>query len=478
VAERRARLTGFDRIRAQRILKRRAPIARELRATGAPSSVFVETPSARTVAIAVAIGAGSRHELIGERGAAHLLEHLCFRGVPGAETSAALAQAMEGLGANANASTDRESTIFWIHVPRDAAHEAARLLGSVVFEPMLLSEHLGVERAIVIEEIRAYADDPSEQASTALDRALFGDTELGREIAGRIVDIRRLTHRSVRGFHRRTYRAERSALAIAGALSAEEARAIARSALSPLRRGGVRSAPRTVRTSLARRRSATSRRSAVDGVVATVRHGEQAQFAVGLPALRREDPDAPALEMLATILGDGSASRLFLELREERGLVYDISASAIDYADAGALVVSGGADPSRVPEALRLVAEAIRRLAREVPSPAEIERARAYLAGRLERAADDPRGLAEWHASQRVLRRAPQDLADLLAEIESVRPADLLRVARRIVRGGALRVGLSAPRPAIAAVRREARRGVLEVAPRRPSPSRSARLSA
>ena len=139
MAERRARLTGFDRIRAQRILKRRAPIARELRATGAPSSVFVETPSARTVAIAVAIGAGSRHELIGERGAAHLLEHLCFRGVPGAETSAALAQAMEGLGANANASTDRESTIFWIHVPRDAAHEAARLLGSVVFEPMLLS---------------------------------------------------------------------------------------------------------------------------------------------------------------------------------------------------------------------------------------------------------------------------------------------------------------------------------------------------
>ena len=153
-------------------------------------------------------------------------------------------------------------------------------------------------------------------------------------------------------------------------------------------------------------------------------------------------------------------------------------AAALVAAGHRAIVVSGGADPSRVPEALRLVAEAIRRLAREVPSPAEIERARAYLAGRLERAADDPRGLAEWHASQRVLRRVPQDLADLLAEIESVRPADLLRVARRIVRGGALRVGLSAPRPAIAAVRREARRGVLEVAPRRPSPSRSARLSA
>ena len=207
-----------------------------------------------------------------------------------------------------------------------------------------------------------------------------------------------------------------------------------------------------------------------------MRDGEQAQFSVGLPTLRREDPDAPALEMLATILGDGSASRLFLEVREERGLVYDIGASAIDYKDAGALVISGGADPGRVTEALQLVTEALRRLAREAPSAAEIERARAYLAGRLERAADDPRGLAEWHASQRVLRRVPQELGELLAEIERVRPADLLRVARNLVRGGSLRVGLSAPRSTLAAVRRTVRRGDLDPSAVRPPSRRSARL--
>jgi len=101
---------------------------------------------------------------------------------------------MEGIGANSNAGTDRESTLFWIHVPRAVATEAARLIGAVALAPLLLPEHLKIEREIVIEEIRSYADDPSEQASTALDRALFGDDALGREIAGTIPEVRRLKH--------------------------------------------------------------------------------------------------------------------------------------------------------------------------------------------------------------------------------------------------------------------------------------------
>jgi predicted Zn-dependent peptidase len=330
---------------------------------------------------------------------------------------------------------------------------------------------LKIEREIVIEEIRSYADDPSEQASTALDRALFGDHAFGREIAGTIPEIRRLKHGPVHAFHAREYRPQATALAIAGDLSAAEASAIARAALAAAPRSSAQ------RAASPSRRAVKPRGRGEDGIVAKVRDGEQAQFSVGLPALRREDPDAPALEMLATILGDGSASRLFLEVREERGLVYDIGASAIDYKDAGALVISGGADPGRVTEALQLVTEALRRLAREAPSVAEIERARAYLAGRLERAADDPRGLAEWHASQRVLRKVPQELGELLAEIERVRPADLLRVARTLVRGGSLRVGLSAPRSTLAAVRRAVRRGDLDPSAIRPPSRRSARLS-
>ena len=370
---------------------------------------------------------------------------------------------MEGIGANSNAGTDRESTLFWIHVPRAVATEAARLIGAVALAPLLLPEHLKIEREIVIEEIRSYADDPSEQASTALDRALFGDHAFGREIAGTIPEIRRLKHGPVHAFHAREYRPQRTALAIAGDLSAAEANAIARAALAAAPRSSAQRAAAPARGAV------KPRGRGEDGIVAKVRDGEQAQFSVGLPALRREDPDAPALEMLATI-------RLFLEVREERGLVYDIGASAIDYKDAGALVISGGADPGRVTEALQLVTEALRRLAREAPSAAEIERARAYLAGRLERAADDPRGLAEWHASQRVLRRVPQELGELLAEIERVRPADLLRVARNLVRGGSLRVGLSAPRSTLAAVRRAVRRGDLDPSAVRPPARRSARL--
>uniref|UniRef100_UPI00404B3A50 M16 family metallopeptidase n=1 Tax=Candidatus Limnocylindrus sp. TaxID=2802978 RepID=UPI00404B3A50 len=345
------------------------------------------------------MGAGSRHERPSERGAAHLLEHLCFRGIPGAENSAALAHAMESLGATSNAGTDRESTIYWIHVPQAVAVEAARLIGAVALAPLLHPEHMRIERQIVIEEIRSYDDDPSEQAGTALDRALFGVHALGREIAGRPAEVRALRHEAVTRFHARTYTPAATTLAIAGDLTLADAQAVARAVRASL--GAQATPPRKVsgRTALTRIPARG------EGIVAKIRDGEQAQFALGLPALRREDPDAPALELLSTILGDGSASRLFLELREERGLVYDISTSSVEYADAGAFIVAGGADPSKVIPALQLVTAALRRLAREVPSEGEIERARAYLAGRLERAADDPRGLAEWHASQRLLRR-------------------------------------------------------------------------
>jgi predicted Zn-dependent peptidase len=369
---------------------------------------------------------------------------------------------MESLGATSNAGTDRESTIYWIHAPRAAAVDAARLIGAVALAPLLQAEHMRIERQIVIEEIRSYDDDPSEQAGTALDRALYGVHALGREIAGRPAEVRALRHEAVTRFHARTYTPMAATLAIAGDLTQSGAQAIARAALASLPR----------RTTSRRAASAGSAARSVpargEGIVAKIRDGEQAQFALGLPALRREDPDAPALELLSTILGDGSASRLFLELREDRGLVYDISASSIEYADAGAFIVAGGADPSKVLPALLLVTEALRRLAREAPSEREIERARAYLAGRLERAADDPRGLAEWHASQRLLRRSPQEIPDLLAEIMRVRPADLLRVARRLTKVGGFRVGLSAPRATVSALRRAAARGDLD--PSRPQP--------
>lgn len=369
---------------------------------------------------------------------------------------------MESLGATSNAGTDRESTIYWIHVPRAAAVEAAQLIGAVALAPLLRAEHMRIERQIVIEEIRSYDDDPVEQAGTAIDRALFGTHALGLEIAARPAEIRALRHESVRRFHERMYSPAATSLAIAGELTSADAEAVARAV-----RGSMDPALSRSRR-IGKRRSPTRAPARGEGVVVKIRDGEQAQFALGLPALPREDPDAPALELLSTILGDGSASRLFLELREELGLVYDISTSTVEYADAGAFIVAGGADPSKVIPAMQLATAALRRVAHEVPSDEEIERARAYLAGRLERAADDPRGLAEWHASQRLLRRTPQELPDLLAEIMRVRPVDLLRVARRLAASGRFRVGLSAPRSTSAALRRAVARGDLDLS--RPAP--------
>ena len=141
---------------------------------------------------------------------------------------------MESLGATSNAGTDRESTIYWIHVPQAVAVEAARLIGAVALAPLLHTEHMRIERQIVIEEIRSYDDDPSEQAGTALDRALFGVHALGREIAGRPAEVRALRHEAVTRFHARTYTPAATTLAIAGDLTLADAQAVARAVRASL----------------------------------------------------------------------------------------------------------------------------------------------------------------------------------------------------------------------------------------------------
>ncbi len=186
---------------------------------------------------------------------------------------------MESLGATSNAGTDRESTIYWIHVPQAVAVEAARLIGAVALSPLLHPEHMRIERQIVIEEIRSYDDDPSEQAGTALDRALFGVHALGREIAGRPAEVRALRHEAVTRFHARTYTPAATTLAIAGDLTLTDAQGVARAVRASL--GEQAAPPRTVsgRTALTR----VSARG--EGFVAKIRDGEQVQFALGLPAL-------------------------------------------------------------------------------------------------------------------------------------------------------------------------------------------------
>src|SRR5262245_56444082 len=318
-----------------------------------PRVISARLPGARSVSIAAYVLAGSRLETPEQAGVAHFMEHITFKGTQRFPSTRAISEAIEGVGGSFNPATDRESTVYWVRVPRREATRAMDVLGELIVRPSLDEAEIDGERAVIVEEIRSYFDDPAEHAQILFQQAMFGDGPLGREICGDEAGIRALPAETIRDFWRATYRPANTVVALAGDLDHEEATALAAEAFGT--GNGIVPGFTPAPTLPAGDRFAFGAR----------RDASQAQLVVGVPGLRRDHPDAWILSVLNAVLGDGMSSRLFLSVREELGLAYDVSSGLVDYADAGAVEVSAGVDPDGLPAALDAILAELDKLRRE-----------------------------------------------------------------------------------------------------------------
>ncbi len=397
-----------------------------------PRVISSRVSGARSVSIAAYVLAGSRLESPAETGAAHFMEHITFKGTAAYPTTRSISEAIEGVGGSFNAATDRESTVYWVRVPRREATRAMDVLGELIVRPRLDAKEIEGERSVIIEEIRSYQDDPAEYAQTLFQTALFGDGPLGREICGDEPGIRALPGKTIRQFWRSTYRPSNTVVAVAGDLDHAEAVDLAAAAFGtgdgPI--PGHDPAPPL---------------PAGDRIHVGRRQTAQAQLVVGVPALRRDHPDSWALGVLNGVLGDGMSSRLFLSVREERGLAYDIGSGLVDYVDAGALEVSAGVDPAALPEALDAILAELARLRDELVPEDELAKAKRYLAGGLELRMDETRHVASWIGGQEALHDRVLTVEQALVAIDAVGAEDIQRIAGCLMTDDGLRLAAVAP---------------------------------
>ena len=395
--------------------------------------ISARLPGSRSVSIAAYVLAGSRLETPAEAGVAHFMEHITFKGTAAYPSSRAISEAIEGVGGSFNAATDRESTVYWVRVPRREAERATRVLGELIVRPILDDREIDQERSVIIEEIRSYLDDPSEFCQILFQRAMFGTGPLGREICGDEADIRALPEARIRDFWRTTYRPANTVLAVAGDIDHAEAVGLAATAFGT-GNGAVRGWAPAPNLPAGERLLVGARRDAT-----------QAQLAIGVPALRRDHPDAWTLAVLNAVLGDGMSSRLFLAVREERRLAYDISSGVAEYADAGVLEISAGVDPAQLRKAVGAIVDELARMRDELVPDEELAKAKAYLSGGLELRLDETRFLASWIGGQEALRTRVLTLDEALAEIEAVDAEAIRRLARELFRDEVLRMAVVAP---------------------------------
>jgi predicted Zn-dependent peptidase len=397
-----------------------------------PRVISARLPAARSVSIAAYVLAGSRLESAGQVGVAHFMEHLTFKGTAAYPSTRAISEAIEGVGGSFNAATDRESTVYWVRVPLREAERGVDVVGELIVRPRLTDRDIESERAVIIEEIRSYLDDPSEYCQILFQTALFGDGPLGREICGEEADVRALADTVIRDFWGQAYRPSNTVVAIAGDLSHEDALGLADEAFGTGngKLPGFEAAPRL---------------PAGPRVMVGRRSTNQAQLCIGLPALHRDHPDSWTLAVLNTVLGDGMSSRLFLSVREELGLAYDVSSGLVDYADAGALEISAGVDPDGLPAAMAAILVELVRLRDELVPADELAKAKRYLAGGLELRMDDTRHVASWIGGQEALHDRVLDLDQALALVEAVDAESVRNLAGRLFVDDGLRLAAVAP---------------------------------
>ena len=323
--------------------------------------------STSTYALGVFVSVGSRHETPSLHGASHFLEHLLFKGTPN-RTAEQISATIESVGGELNAYTAKEHTCFYARVLHSDAELALDVLTDMIAHSLITPQDVDAERAVILDEISMHSDDPAELAAEAVSAEVFGKSGLGRPVIGSAPSVVALTRRQIVNHWRRHYRP--GCLVVAAAGKADHDRLVER--LSALEMQPSTSArPRPGPSAISRRGGLLTRRLPL----------EQCSAVLAFPSSGVFDARRYPLGLLSLIIGGGMASRLFVEVRERRGLTYTIDAGETAYSDAGLWSVEWQCSPGKLAQILELVRATLADVAAHGVTEDELVRAKGQMRG-------------------------------------------------------------------------------------------------
>ncbi|MDQ3480305.1 MAG: insulinase family protein [Actinomycetota bacterium] len=400
----------------------------QIRRTVLPGGLRVITeamPGVRSATIGVWVGVGSRDEAPTLSGASHFLEHLLFKGTS-MRSAMDISVEMDTVGGEFNAFTAKEYTCFHARVLDQDLRLAVDVLGDMVTSSLVTAGDVEAEREVILDEIAMHDDDPDDVVHNLYAEKAWGDSPLGRPIAGKAESVKTLTRAQITRFYRARYRPENIVIAAAGNLDHAIVVRLVRKAFG---RSDFLAGRGTRPT--ARRRADRGRKS-VSGQVVSTRPFEQVNLVLGVNGLVRTDERRYALGVLNAALGGGTSSRLFQEVREKRGLAYSIYSFASHYADAGMFGVALGCMPAKVSEVLSVVREELRKVVEEGLTSEELERGKGQLRGGLVLGLEDSGSRMSRIAKAELLYDELPSINEVIRRIDAVTLEDVQLLAKEL----------------------------------------------
>jgi len=388
--------------------------------------------STRSVCIAVFIGIGSRYETDEQGGTCHFIEHMLFKGTGRRPSPREIAETIEGVGGMMNGGTGREFTTFWCKVAKPHFPLALDLLTDILRNSKFDAADMERERGVILEELKESIDSPQDRASLLLNELMWPGQPMGRDIIGTRESINSLDRDGLLKYMRECYGPRNSVVAIAGDLNHDD--------IVSMVEKSFKGWPKVKPMSFAPADDSQER----PRIKIEKRDTEQVHICLGVKGFHVNHPDRYKLDLLNVVLGGGMSSRLNQELREKRGLVYDVD-SCVDYhKDSGALTVYAGVDPGNAEDALAAIIEQLAGMKDTVGAP-EFTKVKELVKGRLLLGMEDTRSVASWAGRQEILTGRVLTVDDVVAAIDAVRAEDIAGVARDIFIGGRLSLAAVGP---------------------------------
>jgi predicted Zn-dependent peptidase len=393
----------------------------------------VPVPHVESVTMSIFVKAGSRYEPARINGLSHFLEHLHFKGTKKYPTAKKLSEVVDSIGGEFNANTGKEHTQYFIRAASQHLPLVFEVLTDMLQNPLFDDKEMQREKGVIIEEINMYKDNPQIHIEALFEETLWPNTALGRDIAGTAEIIRNSKRKDIVDYRNQYYRPSNIIIAVSGKFDQAQLDEMIDKSWSKVSDKKVAKWEKVTGKQTTPRLSIENKKT------------EQAHMIVGFPAYQYGHKKNHILRLLAVILGGGMSSRLFIQIRERRGLAYYVGASFNNYLDTGNFLVQAGLKISSAGEALETILTELRKVRDEGVTATELKKAKAYIKGKVALGLESSHAQLDWHLNQEAFVGKIRSVKELFEQINKVTLVDIQSVAKEIIQNNKLNMALIGP---------------------------------
>ncbi len=395
--------------------------------------ITVPMPANPAVTVLVMVQAGSKYETKEINGISHFLEHMVFKGTPRRPKASDIAREFDGLGAESNAFTSDEYTGYYAKVAPRHLDTALDIISDMYLNTLFAESEITKEKGVIVEEIRMYKDRPERQVHDLLGALMYGDQPAGWTVLGPEENIRSFTRKDFISYREKHYVASATTIIVSGAIEEKDVVKKVEKLFS------------TISTKSKKGKMMVRETQKSPALKVGYKKTDQTHLAIALRTFSVHDKRIPTMRVLSTILGRGMSSRLFSKMRDELGICYYIHSSHQAYTDHGALVISAGVDTTRVEIGIENIMNELKRMKDELVSPAEIKKAKDYIAGTTMLNLETSDAQAEFVGHQEIIKGDIKQPEMFIKDVQKVTAEDIQKLAREVFVNKSLNMAIVGP---------------------------------